>query len=106
MTGAQTVVSSGGFFVGPYGLAIEASGNILVADANAQAVIRVDPVSGAQTLVSSGGLFVVPAGIAIVPQIGPPTNKDQCKNGGWQRFNFPRTFKNQGDCIQFVNTGK
>lgn len=39
-------------------------------------------------------------------QTGPPTTKDQCKNGGWERFNTPRTFKNQGDCIQFVNTGK
>lgn len=39
-------------------------------------------------------------------QIGPPTNKDQCKNGGWQNFNVPRRFKNQGDCIQYVNTGK
>ncbi len=40
--------------------------------------------------------------------IGPPTNKDQCKNGGWQfwtRANGTK-FKNQGDCIQFVNTGK
>lgn len=34
-----------------------------------------------------------------------PTNKDQCKNGGWQSFDTPRHFKNQGDCIQFV-TGK
>lgn len=34
-----------------------------------------------------------------------PTSKDQCKNGGWQQFTSP-TFKNQGDCIQFVNTGK
>ena len=34
-----------------------------------------------------------------------PTNKNQCKNGGWQFFNNPRTFNNQGDCIQFVNTG-
>jgi len=33
-----------------------------------------------------------------------PTNKDQCKNGGWQMWT-PR-FRNQGDCIQFVNTGK
>jgi hypothetical protein len=40
------------------------------------------------------------------PQIGPAKNKDQCKNGGWMRFIFPRTFKNQGDCIQFVNIGK
>ena len=39
-------------------------------------------------------------------QTGPPTLKDQCKNGGWQRFTVPRKFKNQGDCIQFVNTGK
>jgi hypothetical protein len=40
------------------------------------------------------------------PQTGPPRNKEQCKNGGFMRFDFPRTFKNQGDCIQFVNTGK
>ena len=36
----------------------------------------------------------------------PPANKDECKNGGWKNFIFPRTFKNQGDCIQYVNTGK
>jgi len=35
-----------------------------------------------------------------------PTSKDQCKNGGWRNFSVPRRFKNQGDCIQFVNTGK
>jgi endonuclease G len=33
-----------------------------------------------------------------------PTGKDQCKNGGWQTW-LP-LFKNQGDCIQYVNTGK
>lgn len=43
---------------------------------------------------------------APVPQVGPPTDKEQCKNDGWQSFNVPRTFKNQGDCIQFINTGK
>jgi len=31
-----------------------------------------------------------------------PSSKDACKNGGWVAFGF----KNQGDCIQFVNTGK
>ncbi len=40
------------------------------------------------------------------PQTGPPRNKEQCKNGGWMRFDFPRRFRNQGDCIQFVNTGR
>jgi hypothetical protein len=45
-------------------------------------------------------------GDACDAQTGPPASKEQCKNGGWALFNFPRTFKNQGDCIQFVNTGK
>lgn len=45
-------------------------------------------------------------GDACDAQTGPPTNANQCKNDGWKNFNFPRTFKNQGDCIQFVNTGK
>lgn len=45
-------------------------------------------------------------GNACDPATGPPTNANQCKNGGWQNFNAPRTFKNQGDCIQYVNTGK
>jgi hypothetical protein len=31
-----------------------------------------------------------------------PTNKDQCKNGGWQSFGG---FKNQGDCVSFVASG-
>ncbi len=37
-----------------------------------------------------------------------PTNKDQCKDGGWktQVRADGSTFKNQGDCIQYVNTGK
>lgn len=37
-----------------------------------------------------------------------PTTKDQCKNGGWATSVRAdgSTFKNQGDCIQYVNTGK
>jgi len=35
----------------------------------------------------------------------PPTNKDQCKDGGWRTFDHP-AFKNQGDCIQYFNTGR
>jgi hypothetical protein len=43
--------------------------------------------------------FVAKVGGA--PEIGPPTDKNQCKNGGWQRFNNP-TFRNQGQCVSFV----
>lgn len=34
-----------------------------------------------------------------------PVSKDECKKGGWMAFNNP-TFKNQGDCVSFTNTGK
>lgn len=36
-----------------------------------------------------------------------PTNETQCKNGGWTSSARPdgTTFKNQGDCVQFVNNG-
>jgi hypothetical protein len=36
------------------------------------------------------------------PLVGPPTDKEQCKKDGWRQFNNP-VFKNQGDCVSFVN---
>jgi hypothetical protein len=34
-------------------------------------------------------------------------DSEVCKNGGWQTYGAPtQTFKNQGACIQYVNTGK
>ena len=37
-----------------------------------------------------------------------PASANQCKNGGWQSLTRAdgSIFKNQGDCIQYVNTGK
>jgi CSLREA domain-containing protein len=40
-------------------------------------------------------------GSACDTSIGPPVDKDQCKEGGWVHFNSP-TFRNQGDCVSFV----
>ena len=36
-----------------------------------------------------------------------PANKDACKKDGWKTLQRAdgSTFKNQGDCIQYVNTG-
>jgi hypothetical protein len=36
------------------------------------------------------------------------TNADQCKKGGWMTYKRANgsPFKNQGDCIQYVNTGR
>jgi hypothetical protein len=38
------------------------------------------------------------------PLTGPPASKDECKQGGWQKFDNP-SFKNQGDCVSYVATG-
>ena len=61
-----------------------------------------------QVLVSGGYGNSGPLASAELYNIGVPTNKDQCKNGGWMTLSRPdgSPFKNQGDCIQFVNTGK
>ncbi len=37
--------------------------------------------------------------------IGPPVDKDQCKNGGFRHFNNP-TFRNQGQCVSFVESSR
>lgn len=65
-----------------------------------------EPIRDADGVVSYNPFLTTFSSCAPAPQIGPPTNKDQCKQDGWMNFNVPRKFKNQGDCIQFVNTGK
>lgn len=54
--------------------------------------------------------FLVPAGTGIsasVPQLcGAPAAVEECTNSGWMSFNHPRTFASQGDCLQYVITGK
>jgi len=35
------------------------------------------------------------------PSVGPPTDKNSCKNNGWEIFNNP-AFKNQGQCVSYV----
>lgn len=37
--------------------------------------------------------------------VGPPTDKNECKNGGWTTFNNP-TFKNQGQCVSYVQSNE
>ncbi len=51
-------------------------------------------------------------GSGVSPTVVPPVvvgfSKDDCKKGGWQNLHRAdgSGFKNQGDCIQYVNTGK
>ncbi|MCJ7626030.1 MAG: NHL repeat-containing protein, partial [Anaerolineaceae bacterium] len=64
-TGAQTIISSGNLLNGPYDVALDATGNIIVMDAFDQQIIKVNPADGSQTVISEGGLFHTPHGIAI-----------------------------------------
>ncbi len=81
--GADTAVEisrngpQGSLFQRPYDLAIDASGDLLVADmgtvcnetrcAEDGRIIRVDSLTGAQSLVAEGAPMVDPAGLAIAP---------------------------------------
>ncbi len=73
-TGSTVEISRNGpqgtLFRQPYDLAVEADGDLVVADMGVPnqrdgAVIRVDPLTGRQSTVSSGGHFYDPAGIAV-----------------------------------------
>ena len=84
------------------GLEVRPTDGVIFASGGDEGSIWTLSPTGTQTLVgltSAGGV----GDLAFTPL---PTSKDQCKKGGWQRFNFPYRFKNQGDCIQLVNTGK
>jgi hypothetical protein len=64
----------------------------------------------ASSTVTVAQTFLVPAGdglAVITGQLcGAPAAIDECRQGDWQRFSHPRAFGSQGDCEQFVITGK
>ena len=83
-----------------------------------------DPYTAA--LVKYGGYLVLGVSLVVDPGYGQivrfdntvvdktlytydqPQNGDECKNGGWEDLEREdgTPFKNQGDCIQYVNTGE
>jgi VCBS repeat-containing protein len=57
------------------------------------------------TVEATDGQAFSTATITIVVRrnlVGPPTTKEECKDGSWQRFNNP-VFGNQGACVSYVN---
>ena len=72
-TGSYEVVSSGGNLTNPWGIAIDASGNLVVANrqnffgdpSTSNTIIKIDPVTGEQSILSEDGLFVTPQTLAI-----------------------------------------
>ena len=57
-------------------------------------------------LAKDEGIVVARSEIQVLIELpaGLPTDKGECKKGGWMTFS--PLFKNQGDCVSFVNTGK
>ncbi|MFC1711177.1 hypothetical protein ACFLZ1_01180 [Patescibacteria group bacterium] len=41
----------------------------------------------------------------LVEEVGPPTDKNECKKDGWMTFNNP-FFRNQGDCVSYVQSNE
>lgn len=58
-------------------------------------------------IADDAGLWTVD-NVHLGPVAQPSTGKNACKNGGWKTMTRAdgSTFKNQGDCIQYANTGK
>jgi hypothetical protein len=83
------------------GLAVRPTDGVIFASGGFPSDIYTLSEGGELTLLGLTGFGGV-GDIAFTPL---PTSKGQCKNGGW-RTNFAFAFKNQGDCIQFFNTGK
>jgi quercetin dioxygenase-like cupin family protein len=53
--------------------------------------------------------FIVPQGKQTTVNIpgnerrcGPPSDASECKDDGWAKFTHPRSFTDQGDCVQYV----
>ena len=84
------------------GIAFDASGNLYVANLAQRNIHKFSPTGADLGVFASTGL-VFPRDLVIVPVGAAPTVKEECKEDGWQSFD---AFKNQGDCIQLLNTGK
>ena len=66
--------------------------------------LTTEPVVTAQTFIEPEGEdTTVRPGVQLC---GVPQDVHECKDGGWAAFNFPRVFVSQGDCMQYVVTGK
>jgi hypothetical protein len=98
---AAVLTTSEPFDVHIGALAVRPTDGVIFASSGMPGGIYTLSPQGVLTLVGNTGVGG-PGDLAFTPV---PTSKSQCKNGGW-RTNFAFAFKNQGDCIQFVNTGK
>jgi len=114
-TGNLAVSGGNGEIVGTYDLS-KVGGSGYTNYTGAAAFFAANPsyrITGIQLVVDSGWAFTDGRqAITVTPTVDvtlhPPANMGACKKGGWQTVarQDGSVFKNQGDCIQYVNTGK
>jgi hypothetical protein len=61
------------------------------------------PADGCAPLISGTGGQLLQGDIVVRDAPTAPISKEQCKTGGWR--NFGDTFRNQGECVAFVERG-
>ncbi len=62
--------------------------------------------AGNETAWTTPWMFIVDnSGTTTPPTSTGPTDKDQCKDGGWRTFTNP-TFRNQGQCVSSVTSSR
>ena len=85
-----TLVAPEGSTFGPASLTTDASGSFGPVTVGTQEPGTFEATVDLSTGTLTQSLFV---------DCSTPASKEECKHGGWQRFGF----KNQGQCIAFVN---
>lgn len=105
----NVITTSGTFFLGcnnvqPSGTTYTFTPQTLAAAGN-QVPFPAGTITGISILIDVQGTAdisnITVNGVHEVPLVGPPTAKDQCKHGGWRKFDNP-AFKNQGQCVSYV----
>src|SRR5438477_10299378 len=61
-TGERAIVARDDKLVQPFGIALEANGDVLVTDTGALAIVRIDSQTGSQSVVATAGLLGIPYG--------------------------------------------
>jgi YVTN family beta-propeller protein len=91
-----------GLFSSPSGVAVTPDGfQVYVSNQALGTVAVIDPVTN--TVIGSIPVGSNPTQIAMMP-VAPPATKDECRNGNFEKFLAPfGPFKNQGQCIKFIN---
>jgi hypothetical protein len=65
VTTNSAMVASAGKLIQPFGIVLDAKGNVFVSDTGARAIIRIDSATGLQTVVAAGARLGRPFGIAV-----------------------------------------